>query len=255
MKLQVLGCHGGELPKCRTTCFLVDGVLALDAGALTGTLDARAAAQGRRHRPHAQPLRPREGPAADGGPDRRAGATSRSPSTRRRECAKTLRENMFNDALWPDFTRIPTKKNPVLQLQSLQGRRARFKIGQYTVQLGAGAATRWSPAASSSPTAGTALAMSGDTGPTEKLWKLLNQTPEPQGAAARDQLPQRAAGARRHLRPPHAADAAGRAGEVRAQRQPRCCSTTSSRPSWPQLKRQVEGLPVRGARAGRHLRA
>ena len=35
MKLHVLGCHGGELPECRTTCFLVDGVLALDAGALT----------------------------------------------------------------------------------------------------------------------------------------------------------------------------------------------------------------------------
>jgi len=30
MKLRVLGCHGGELPKHRTTCFLIDGVLALD---------------------------------------------------------------------------------------------------------------------------------------------------------------------------------------------------------------------------------
>ena len=38
MKLQVLGCHGGELPSCRSTCFLLDGVLALDAGALTSTL-------------------------------------------------------------------------------------------------------------------------------------------------------------------------------------------------------------------------
>ncbi len=26
MKLEVLGCHGGELPGCRSTCFLVDGV-------------------------------------------------------------------------------------------------------------------------------------------------------------------------------------------------------------------------------------
>ena len=38
MKFQVLGCHGGELPKHRTTCFLIDGVLALDAGALCSTL-------------------------------------------------------------------------------------------------------------------------------------------------------------------------------------------------------------------------
>ena len=38
MRLHVLGCHGGELPKCKTTCFLIDDVLALDAGALTATL-------------------------------------------------------------------------------------------------------------------------------------------------------------------------------------------------------------------------
>jgi hypothetical protein len=38
VKLKVLGPHGGELPGCRSTCFLVDDVLALDAGALTSTL-------------------------------------------------------------------------------------------------------------------------------------------------------------------------------------------------------------------------
>ncbi len=38
MRLDVLGCHGGELPRCRTTCFLIDEVLALDAGALTASL-------------------------------------------------------------------------------------------------------------------------------------------------------------------------------------------------------------------------
>ena len=43
MKLRVLGCHGGELPGCRSTCFLVDGSLALDAGALTASLDLRRA--------------------------------------------------------------------------------------------------------------------------------------------------------------------------------------------------------------------
>ena len=38
MRLRILGCSGGELRRHRTTCFLVDGVLAVDAGALTGTL-------------------------------------------------------------------------------------------------------------------------------------------------------------------------------------------------------------------------
>src|SRR6478735_7722022 len=27
------------------------------------------------------------------------------------ECAKTLRDSIFNNSLWPDFTRIPTRKN------------------------------------------------------------------------------------------------------------------------------------------------
>ena len=41
MKLSVLGCHGGELPRCRSTCFLVDGSLAIDAGSLTPIFCAR----------------------------------------------------------------------------------------------------------------------------------------------------------------------------------------------------------------------
>ena len=32
MKLKVLGAHGGELPGCKSTCFLVDDVLSLAAG-------------------------------------------------------------------------------------------------------------------------------------------------------------------------------------------------------------------------------
>ena len=44
MNLRVLGCHGGELPGCRSTCFLVDGALALDAGALTASLELPALA-------------------------------------------------------------------------------------------------------------------------------------------------------------------------------------------------------------------
>ena len=38
MDLKVLGCHGGETPKHRTSSFLVDDKLGIDAGAITGTL-------------------------------------------------------------------------------------------------------------------------------------------------------------------------------------------------------------------------
>ena len=42
MELRVLGCHGGETPKHRTSSFLLDGRVAVDAGAVTSMLDARA---------------------------------------------------------------------------------------------------------------------------------------------------------------------------------------------------------------------
>ena len=42
MRMRVLGCSGGELPRHKTTCFLVDGRLAIDAGALTSSLSLEA---------------------------------------------------------------------------------------------------------------------------------------------------------------------------------------------------------------------
>ena len=39
MELTILGCHGGETPRHRSTCFLIDNHLAIDAGALTSGLE------------------------------------------------------------------------------------------------------------------------------------------------------------------------------------------------------------------------
>ena len=39
MKIKVLGCHGGELPRHRTTCFLIDRKLTIDGGAITAALE------------------------------------------------------------------------------------------------------------------------------------------------------------------------------------------------------------------------
>ena len=38
MQLRVLGCHGGETPKHRTTSFLLGDEVAIDAGAITSML-------------------------------------------------------------------------------------------------------------------------------------------------------------------------------------------------------------------------
>ncbi len=171
MQLKVLGPHGGELPGCKSTCFLLDDCLALDAGALTSTLSLDELTKvedillTHSHFDHVKdvPL------LADVLVGRRDKPVTIWANT---ECIKTLRENLFNDLLWPDFTRIPTKKAPVYRLKSFRSG-ATFKIGKFTVKS--------VPVTHPVESCGfvisdghSSMAMSGDTGPTEKLWKVLN---------------------------------------------------------------------------------
>lgn len=173
MNLQILGCHGGELPGCRTTCFLIDGVLALDAGALTSSLPLDQLEKvddiliSHSHFDHVKDL-PLLADLMMGRRDRpiRIHASA--------ECSRTLRENMFNDFLWPDFTRIPNQRKPILQLKSFKAGSS-FKIAKYQVQ----SIPVTHPVESCGfviSSGDSALAMSGDTGPTEQLWRVLNQT-------------------------------------------------------------------------------
>jgi cAMP phosphodiesterase len=172
VKLQVLGCHGGELPSCRSTCFLVDEVLALDAGALTSTLSLEQLVKiddiivGHSHFDHVKDL-PLMADLIIG---RRNKPVTIHAS---RECVRALRENMFNNALWPDFTRIPTRKDPVLRIKTFRAG-SEFQVGRYTVQS--------IPVSHPVESCGfvisnghISLAMSGDTGPTDKLWQALNR--------------------------------------------------------------------------------
>jgi cAMP phosphodiesterase len=174
VKLTVLGCHGGELPRCRSTCFLVDGVLAIDAGSLTSTLSLEELTKvdsillTHSHFDHVKDL-PLMSDLVIGRRDKPVTIYSST------ECTETLRENMFNNVLWPDFTRIKSeKKVPVLALKAFKPG-ASFKIGPYTVKS--------IPVTHPVESCGfvisdgnSTMAISGDTGPTERLWKVLNKT-------------------------------------------------------------------------------
>lgn len=172
MKVRVLGCHGGELPGCRTTCFLVDERVAIDAGALTGVLPLERLLSvddiflTHSHFDHVKdvplltdllvgrrdtPLRV-HGPAA---------------------CMRTLASSVFNDALWPDFTRIPSPEEPILQLVE--------EPALTPVRSGALTFTAV-PVNHPVDSVGyvvekgdRAIGFSGDTGPTEQFWQEVNR--------------------------------------------------------------------------------
>jgi ribonuclease BN (tRNA processing enzyme) len=174
LKITVLGCSGGELPRHRTTCFLVDRELAIDAGALTASLPIADLLRiddivlSHSHFDHVKdvPL------LADlvVGMRSRPVVVHASP-----ECARTLRTSVFNGRLWPDFTRIPDARRPVVRIQTFQPGRP-FRAGRYeflpvkmrhTVES-VGFVVSDGP---------TAIAISGDTGPTRAFWKHVNAEP------------------------------------------------------------------------------
>jgi len=170
----VLGCSGGELPRHRTTCFLVDRVLAIDAGALTASLSLEELLRvddivlTHSHFDHVKdvPL------LADLLIGRRRRPLRVHAS---HDCARTLRECVFNGRLWPDFTRIPDPRHPVVRILPFRPGRP-FRVGRY--------AFRPIPVCHPVESVGFLLSdgkatigLSGDTGPTDAFWRAVNAVP------------------------------------------------------------------------------
>jgi cAMP phosphodiesterase len=171
VRLRVLGCSGGELPRHRTTCFLVDGKLAIDAGALTQGLSLEEILEvddivlTHSHFDHVKDV-----PLVSDllvGRRRRPLRVHASP-----ECARALREHVFNGELWPDFTRIPSPDAPVLEIRTFDPERP-FRAGRYRV----------TPVPVEHPVESvgfvvsdgrSSFAISGDTGPTDRFWARVN---------------------------------------------------------------------------------
>ncbi len=176
MELKILGCHGGETANHRTTSFLVDGRLALDAGATTAMLTLEeqmkldAVVVSHAHLDHVRDLASLADNRCQGGntPLVVAGTAS---------TIRALREHFFNNVLWPDFTNIPlvagggsTVVLKVLEpevAQDVVGYSLKAVLVSHTIESAGIVVSR----------EGTSLAFSGDTGPTDRFWEVLAETP------------------------------------------------------------------------------
>ncbi len=167
MKVRVLGAYGGSSPWHRQTSFLLDGTVALDAGALTQslTLDEQSRVRSilvtHSHLDHVASLPflvenvfgRTEGPIEIVGP---------------RDVTTLLQGHLFNDAIWPDFTRIPTHFLPAVTFRTVE-EGTPFRVnGLHGLAVAVSHVV---------PTFGYLLwddracvVFSGDTGPTEALW-------------------------------------------------------------------------------------
>ena len=177
MKLRVLGCHGGETNKHRTSAFLVDGILAIDAGALTSQLtlpEQRKIAHvlvSHAHMDHVRDLATlTDNRAQDGGATLEVVAT--------RATLSVLRKHFFNGLLWPDFERILLPNGePTLRLVELGA--AGMQLGAFVVKPVQVSHTVDCSAffVRKANGRGKTLVYGGDTGTTNKLWQAIDHEP------------------------------------------------------------------------------
>jgi ribonuclease BN (tRNA processing enzyme) len=176
MKVRVLGCSGAIAAGSKTTSFLLDESVLVDAGTGVGDLSLDELARidhivvSHSHLDHVlsialladSVMRLR---AAQGRP---AITVHALPAT-----LAALRAHVFNGVIWPDFTRLPSAHAPVLALHP-------FEVG-HTLSL-AGLTIEVVEAVHTVPAVGFAVqgkpggawwVFTGDTGPNPALWQRL----------------------------------------------------------------------------------
>jgi len=173
MELRVVGCHGGETPKHRTSAFVLDERMALDAGSLTSGLDLKlqfrlqAVLVSHAHLDHVRDL----ATIADNRCQAECEPLVVAASV---GTIRVLKKHFFNNLIWPDFSEIPSKANPTIQFVPLTPEKPR-EVAGYTVRSVMVNHTIESAGfIVESPEA--AIAYSGDTGPTDRFWELLKGT-------------------------------------------------------------------------------
>ena len=173
MRLRVLGCSGSIGGQHnRTTSFLVDQDMLIDAGTGVGDLSLAELTLidhifvTHSHLDHVNSiaffldsvgaLRPRPVTVYAPGPT-----------------IASLQKNIFNWDIWPDFTVIPTREAPWLRYQEIE-------VGQVVAlngrQVTALPAIHTVPAVGYQLDSGRgSLVFTGDTGPNDALWEVVNR--------------------------------------------------------------------------------
>ena len=178
MDFRVLGSFGGDSPECRMTSFLVDGQVAVDAGAITRALTISEQRQVRHvlithtHMDHTNTL-----------PFLIENSFGSSHQPVSIFCTKRVlagvRRHLFNNDTWPDFTRIPNHMYPSVKFEEIE-----IEI-PFTIDNLPGGPLEVTAVEVNHivPTTGlllrqgrSSVIFTSDTGPTSRIWAVANAT-------------------------------------------------------------------------------
>jgi len=174
--IRILGCSGSIAAGSRTTSFLLDDNVLIDAGTGVGdlTLDELTHIDhilvSHSHLDHVLAI----GLLADSVSRRRVDAppirVHALPAT-----LEALRRHIFNGVIWPDFTRLPSAERPLLAFEPFDVGDV-LALGEHRIEV--------LPAIHTVPAVGFAVlaqggawVFTGDTGPNPALWQRLRSLP------------------------------------------------------------------------------
>lgn len=155
---------------------MLDGRLAIDAGSLTRGLSLEdqlrleACVISHAHLDHVRDLATIADNRCQNGCEPLVVGTTKGT-------LEILRRHFFNGLLWPDFSEIPSREKPTIRFVELDFEE-RAIIAGYEVCAIEVSHTIESAGFIIRSEGNGAIAYSGDTGPTTRLWELLNQEPD-----------------------------------------------------------------------------
>src|SRR2546421_12068466 len=173
MRLRVLGCSGGIGGRhLRTTSFLVDGDILIDAGTGVGDLTLAELSQidtifiTHSHLDHVTSI-----PFLV---DTVGGMRSKPLAVyATRATIEIMRNHLFNWAIWPDFTEIPSAEAPFMRYQEIELGKPIVLSGRTITAI---PARHTVPAVGYHLDSGAAsLVITGDTGQNDALWQVVNR--------------------------------------------------------------------------------
>ncbi len=202
MKIRVLGCHGAQLPNYNTTSFLLGENILIDAGAVTTVLTLKEQLKidyvfiTHAHLDHVRDIafladniffQHREKPLL-------------IVSTK--GILEAIHRHIFNNVIWPDFSKIPNVKTPLIKFQAIvPGKKQTIGDLQIsTIDLHHVVET----VGYVIEVKNKAVIFLGDTGPTEKAWQVAQKTKGLKAIFIETSLPdsmKEVAGLTRHLTP------------------------------------------------------
>lgn len=173
MRIQVIGSSGSTFPGSNLPAFLLDDFMLIDAGTVGIVLDNNAQRKishiliTHAHLDHINGIPFFVDNIINDKHQHQISIISV------KDVLSEIKGNIFNNRIWPDFSAIPNKKKPILKYQEIKTTGC-LQIKGYKIF-----ATRVTHAVAAygyiiEDQKGNAVVYTGDTGPTEKLWKRMS---------------------------------------------------------------------------------